>query len=209
MSVLISDEDYKEYRTLQHNALFQQKLESVREMKNLRDDIDVPIRKLVAMFALLGCTPLWSCCGFDYDGQPMHKTHEYGNIYIRLLYNEQYRKIAQKLFDEKIIEKKIDSVLDISSDKWIILRENQLYCDFDYVITKTSYPWSMKSCIHYYEYAAIRICELEQAILKLFSNDFADSAILHDTNSMMKQSMNNWQYPILEDWIITKEEIMK
>ena len=81
MSVLISDEDYKEYRTLQHNALFQQKLESVRGMKNLRDDIDVPIRKLVAMFALLGCTPLWSCCGFDYDGQPMHKTHEYGNIY--------------------------------------------------------------------------------------------------------------------------------
>jgi len=161
------------------------------------------------MFALLGCTPLWSCCGFDYDGQPMHKTHEYGNMYIRLLYNEQYRKIAQKLFDEKIIEKKIDSVLDISSDKWIILRENQLYCDFDYVITKTSYPWSMKSCIHYYEYAAIRICELEQAILKLFSNDFADSAILHDTNNMMKQSMNNWQYPILEDWIITKEEIMK
>jgi len=209
MSVLISDEDYKEYRTLQHNALFQQKLESVRGMKNLRDDIDVPIRKLVAMFALLGCTPLWSCCGFDYDGQPMHKTHEYGNMYIRLLYNEQYRKIAQKLFDEKIIEKKIDSVLDISSDKWIILRENQLYCDFDYVITKTSYPWSMKSCIHYYEYAAIRICELEQAILKLFSNDFADSAILHDTNNMMKQSMNNWQYPILEDWIITKEEIMK
>lgn len=212
MPVLISDKDYNEYRILQHNALFQQKLESVRGMKNLKNDIDVPIRNLVAMFALLGCNPLWSCCGFDYDGQPLHKTHEYGNTYIRLLNNEQSRKIANILVIKQVIEKQITSISEISSDKWVGRQLGgyiQLNCDFDYEINKTQYPWSIKSCIHYCEYALIRIRELEQAILTLFSDDFADTAVLHDTNGKYKQHIYNWQYPILEDWIITKEDIIR
>ena len=211
MSILISDEDYNEYRVLQHNALFQQKLESIRGLKNLKDDIDIPIRKLVVMFALLGCKPLWSCCGFDYDGQPMHKTHEYGNAYIRLLNNKQSCKVADRLFDEKVIEKRVTDISEIDSDRWVGWQADghlQLHCDFDYVTTKTHYPWSMKSCIHYYEYAVIRIAELEQAMLKLFANEFADTVTLCDTNKYIRQHIHSWQYPALEDWVVTKEDIL-
>jgi hypothetical protein len=211
MPVLISDEDYNEYRILQHNALFQQKLESVRGMKNLKDDIDIPVRNLVAMFALLGCKPLWSCCGFDYDRQPMHKTHEYGDTYIVLTVSKRTLEVIATLINHDVLKLcKQDELLN--TDDWIVWRAGNkllLRCDFDYVTNKTQYPWSMKSCIHYYEYAVIKIQDLERAILKLFGDKFADTAILYDTNNEIKQHLYNWQYPILENWIITKEDIIR
>lgn len=212
MSVLISDEDYNEYQILQHNALFQQKLDSVKALKNLRDDIDLPIRNLVAMFALLGCKPQYSCCGFNYDEQPMHKTHEYGNTYIRLSPIKQTTDVLKILSEEKIIESKVVfDVREISSDNWCVwLNPNfaQLISDFDYKISKDGYPWANKSCIHFYEYAVVKITYLEDAMKKLFIDKFTDEVILVDTNKIIRLKTANWQYPELENWIIKKEEIL-
>jgi len=209
MSVLISDENYKEYMTLQHNALFQQKMDSVRAQTNLKNDIDNPIRNLVAMFALLGCKPLYSCCGFDYDGQPMHKTHEYGSTYIRLSANKSTADTLKKLSEREIIERTLVwDVKDISSDKWIVWatpKFAQLMCDFDYETSKMGYPWAFSSCIHFYEYGVIRINYLESAVKRLFISEFADEIVLKDTNKLQPGA---WQYPVLEDWIIKKEEIL-
>lgn len=212
MPVLISDENYTEYMTLQHNALFQQKMDSVRAQKNLKNDIDKPIRNLVAMFALLGCKPLYSCCGFDYDGQPMHKTHEYGDTYIRLSPTKQTSKTLQKLADNEVIERAVVcSVEDISSDKWCVWvtpHFAQLISDFDYQISKEGYPWASSSCIHFYEHAVINIFYLEKAMKRLFVDEFANEAVLADTNKTQNLCVDNWQYPILEDWVIKKEELL-
>lgn len=210
MPVIISDEDYKEYRVLQHNALFQQKLDSVRGMKNLKDDIDVPIRKLVAMFALLGCEPQWSCCGFDYDGQPMHKTHEYGDVYIALTNSERTLQVMATLINYKII-KLVRVEEPITTNDWYVWRNAQLIImrsDFDYFQTQSNYPWTMHSCIHFSELATIQIYRLEQAILKLFNLEFLESEVLQDTNHQQKKHLYNWQYPTLEDWVVTKEDIL-
>ena len=207
MPVLISDEDYKEYRILQNNSIFQQKLDSVRGMKNLKYDIDLPIRRLVAMFALLGCEPIWSCCGFDYDGQPMHKSHEYGAVYIVLNKNEQTKRVIENLVMLNWVRPKDP---DNGTSRWVCWQNDfwlYLQSDFDYEWGKTQYPWSLKSCLHYCEIGVIQINNLERVLENNFRNDFTDTVILHDSNKRQKERVSNWQYPLLEDWIITKNEI--
>lgn len=206
MPVLISNENYSEYRILQDNSIRQQKLDSVRGMRNLEYDIDLPMRKLVAMFALLGCEPLWSCCGFDYDGQPMHKTHEYGDTYIMFLDDWRIQSILKILLTGK-------KIFDLRGDtsEWIICKQHNLIylrSDFDYEYSRDKYPWSMKHCIHYPELSVSRIKQLEDLLYMYFRDEFVDSVILKDTNRSQKKYTSNWQYPSLEDWAIKKEYIM-
>lgn len=207
MSILISNDDYKEYRVLQNNAIFQQKLNSVRGMNNVKNDIDEPIRTLIAMFALLGCEPIWSCCGFDYEGQPMHKTHEYGSTYIVIGNNTKSQEIIKSLLFTGYLANQHSK-----SDKWETWMKARsqicLQTDFDYFHTKTKYPWATRSCIHFSELALIKIGFLERVLLHDFGSNFADNVILSDGNKEQKKHLRNWQYPILEDWIIKKEEVL-
>ena len=205
MPVTISDKDYEEYRILQHNAIFQEKLRSIKETKSLEYDIDIPIRKLVAMFALLGCEPLWSCCGFDYYGQPMHKTHEYGDSFIVFKNIDRAREIILTLESKGLIVGR-----GSETNKWEVWSINDviyLRTDFDYFHTQSKYPWTMKSCIHYSELALIKINELENALFYFFGEEFVEEVTLSDSNKIQKRTLKNWQYPILEDWIIKKEYI--
>jgi hypothetical protein len=203
MSVLISDVNYKEYMILQHNAIFQEKMDSVNNTKNLKDDIDAPIRNVVGMLALLGCEPMWSCCGFDYDGQPMHKTHEYGDTFVALRSNHITKALIDALKEDKIV---FDVTYD--TDRWETWETNgivYLRSDFDYVHEKTNYPWSKYNCIHYPELAVFRIRELEKFLLRL-KDYFMKSITLSDTNDIYKKRDYNWQYPVLEPWIIKRED---
>lgn len=213
MAVIISDKDYKEYLTLQHNSIFQQKLDSVRSLKSLKEDIDIPIRTLVATFALLGCEPLWSCCGFDYDGQPLHKTHEYGNAFIFFRETNQTQKIVDSLIEHKVVQnKEKGSGMDSKTNDWITYtfeRRIHLASNFDYYQKKSDYPWSKNSCIHYPELAIIQINGLGWHVCKLFSNELLDTVTLHDTNKRYKDNLVDWQYPVLEDWIIHKEDVFR
>jgi len=206
MPVLISDVDYSEYRILQHNLIHQQKLDSAKGMKKLENDIDVPMKKLIALFALLGCSPMWSCCGFDYDEQPIHKTHEYGAVFVAFKPTPKTANVLDTMLLKGAIVKQTNDTW-----KWEVwqVEGNVIYLrsDFDYNHEKTQYPWSMKSCIHYPELSLIMIDYLEKAILKIFPpEEFADEVILSDTNGRYKKNMPNWQYPSLEDWIIKKSD---
>lgn len=206
MPVLISDEAYKEYRILQNTAIFQQKLDSVRGMVNLKNDIDIPMRKLVAMFALLECSPMWSCCGFDYDRQPMHKTHEYGNTYLALQYTMRTRSILKILVAGKWIRPRSDN-----TDQWEFWINNgvlYLRSDFDFFHRKNQYPWAMNNCIHFSELAVSKIRELEILTVGYFGDEFRDSVVLKDTNINQKRVVQNWQYPTLEDWTVTLSDVL-
>jgi len=206
MSVLISNEDYKEYMVLLNTAKFQMKINSVNGTHNLKDDIDVPMRKLVAIFALLKCEPLWSCCGFDYNGQPLHKTHEYGNCYIALRNIERTQQIIQALKDSNIV---FDLKGDTSNwETWIQGHVVYLRSDFDYFHKKSEYPWSMTSCIHYSELSLIYINRLEKQLLLQFGNELLNEVTLCDTNKNQKINLKHWQYPILEDWTIKIEDLV-
>ena len=204
MSVTISDQDYKEYQIMLHNVVRQHKLDSVRGLNNLKDDIDIPIRNIIVMLALLGCEPMWSCCGFDYDGQPIHKTHEYGGIYIMLRDTTQANKIVFELMDKGVVFERNDK-----TDKWTTWKfQGAIYLksNFNYFHKKTEYPWTMTSCLHYPELAMFKIKELED-ILYSARESFNFEATISDTNIRYKDRFPNWQYPVLEDWIITLDDV--
>jgi hypothetical protein len=206
MSVLISDDDYKEFMILQSNAVFQQKLRSVEGMNTLENDIDKPIKRLVAMFALLDCKPLWSCCGFDYPEQPMHKTHEYGASFIAFRKNDAVERVITILQAANYV---VD--LESKTNKWEHWTNGHIYLrtDFDYYHSKMDYPWTMRSCIHFPELAIIQIHEMEQMLFKFFGSEFLDEVVLSDTNYKQKKQLRNWQYPVLKDWTIKKEDIFE
>jgi len=203
MPVLISDNEYMEYQTVLGNIKHQKMLDSVRGLSSVREDIDVPMLNLVAMFALLECSPLWSCCGFDYDGQHIHKTHEYGGAYIAMRKNEKSLSVVDELIKNQAVFFRA-----VETDKWTTWTDSFVYVktDFDYFHAKSEYPWSNKSCIHYPELAVIKILELERALFSM-KDKFVDSAVLHDTNSKYKEVNYNWQYPGLEDWIVTTADL--
>src|SRR3990167_10289827 len=93
----LTEQEFQEYLNLRSLYSREKMLESVRSVRCLRDDIDQPIRNCVAYLALLGCNPVWSCCGFDYIGQPIHKSHEYGSSGFCLTDNEQTRRLSESL----------------------------------------------------------------------------------------------------------------
>jgi hypothetical protein len=40
---------------------------------SLEEDVDTPMKKIMVMLALLEVKTYFSCCGFNYNGQPVHK----------------------------------------------------------------------------------------------------------------------------------------
>jgi hypothetical protein len=174
-------------------------------MNKLEYDIDIPMKCLIAMFTLLGCETRWCCCGFDYESQPMHKTHEYGNVFIIFHSTKRIKEIINALIIKEIVVNR-----GSKTDKWEYWEMGDaiyLRSDFDYYHEESKYPWSIKSCIHYPELSLIKIDELEKALVINFKGEFADEATLSDANKISKSIMKNWQYPILEDWIIKKSDI--
>lgn len=205
MPVTISDDEYKEYMILRQTDLYQKKIASAKAQDTLENDIDLPIRRLVAMFALLGCDVRWSCCGFDYEGQPLHKSHEYGNLYLVFETNERLKTILNWLINQGVVTNTTKETIQWST--WEVKNFTYLCSDFDFDWNRISYPWSMTNSIHYSELAAISINILEKFLYALREN-FADNAVLIDTNQRQKERVANWQYPILKPWIILKEYVI-
>lgn len=50
-------------------------------MKNLKDLIDKPILKTVALLNILGFKTVWSCCGYNYPGD-VNRCHQMGQSYF-------------------------------------------------------------------------------------------------------------------------------
>ena len=98
---IISDRSYREYQLLKAHYDRDTIAKSIGSVTNLEQDVDEPIKTCVMGFSLLGCNPIWSCCGFDYDGQPIHKRHRYGCEYFILEYNLRTSSILER-FNQSI-----------------------------------------------------------------------------------------------------------
>jgi len=199
MILTITDEEYQEYQHLKgiHTRELIQK--SLNGVTRLEDDVDVPIKRCVMAFALMGCQPVWSCCGFDYAGQAIHKSHQYGRCYFILGNNYKTSSLIHTiLFDSQgllgasywEISNKSDSMVD-------------LHCTFSNMIPQ----WDDKDSLHYSEQIVQHIQCLEKWLMG-FSSLFQESAVIKDTNKAYKDVFQSWQYPVREDWVITKEDLL-
>ena len=185
-----SEDEYEEYRNLKRQAERIQIFDSMQKVTNLEDDIDLPIKRCVAAFALLGCQPRWSCCGFDYVGQPLHKYHQYGRIYFILAHNP---------FSEQLCK----NITESSSWEYTVCDNGTI--DFRLDATNVIPQWNDPQCPHYHEPFAAYIQHLETYLYQL-QDLFADQATLCDTNNIMTDVLPNWQYKPMEPWIIRKED---
>ena len=184
----ISEAELEELRLLRKHYGQEAIQKSIRSLVCARDDVDEPIRKCVAAFALLGCQPIWSCCGYDYVGQPIHKSHQYGRIFFILLSPSR----SSSVFDRFGMEdwKLLRNVADLGFS---------FHLDFRNIIPQ----WDNVKSIHYPEAPVVQIHYLEKFLFSL-SDEFMSEVMLEDTNLHYATQFTYWQYPILEPWVIKK-----
>lgn len=188
----LTDRQYEEYKNLKKWAKKEKVWVSAKGIEYLEYDVDAPIKKSVAMLALLGLEPLFSCCGFDYHGQPYHKSHQYGEPYIMVKDNQISRSWLTMGENGNIgrgwrIRKHVKGTLII-----IFKAQGNPY-------------WRKKDCIHFSEESAIGIANLESMLSGLKENFFS-GIVLEDTNQNYKKSgVRHWQYPPKKPWVIKKE----
>lgn len=188
----ITEKQYEEYRNLKRWAKREKVWTSANSIQYLEDDVDAPIKKCVAMCALLGLEPLFSCCGFDYHGQPYHKSHQYGEPYIMLQENETSKQWLTMGTKEKLV------------GGWTIRKFIKGTILLEHKISGNPH-WRKKDCIHFAEEIVIGITLLERALLGL-SEHFLPSIVLPDTNQNYKKNgVRYWQYPPKKPWVIKKE----
>ena len=208
MSVLISENEYKELQGLRNHYKRENNLKSANSMKSLENDIDLPIKTIIGMFALMGCWPKFSCCGFDYEGQPIHKTHEYGNAYVMLDDNYNTEEVVKFLVGEELL---VETTTEKTSQwrTWKIEKHKQVFVAlaFDWLESKREYPWTKTNCIHYAEKGVIGLDYLKKHLYRL-RKSFLEEITLIDTNKQQHKNLAYWQYPALKSWKINKEELI-
>ena len=189
-------EQYQEYQQLKKKYESDLLFESIRSV-SLEFDIDEPIKTCVMALALLECRPSWSCCGFNYEGQLIHKYHQYGRCYFILDNAERALSIYNTMVNRHIPYYTQWQVNPIGAGI-------DLHFDFKNVIPQ----WDDEKCIHYAEQASLYIAGLEQFLMSL-SEIFIDSFEMTDSNQLFRGYTKHWQYPAKEPWTITKKDLLE
>lgn len=189
----IKKEEFNEFQEYKKWKRKRKIREAVERVEFLEDDIDAPIRNCVAMTALLGASPIFSCCGFDYADQPEHKSHQYGNPYIKFRLTENSLNLCLLIHN--------------SLPFWRIKIEDVGTIDLE-VIVKGNPHWRNDECIHFSEECVIVIGRLEKLLWGLEKN-MSEGVVLCDTNDASRKGNKYWQYPPKKEWEIKKYEIEK
>ncbi len=192
----LTDAEFEEFQALRAYHKRQLMLESAGDV-SLEQDIDGPIRRCVMAFALLGCEPEWSCCGFDYTGQPIHKWHEYGRTFFNLVANPKSLDVV-----ERFMRLGMGTAWKAEPYTQNGVRMIALSADFAHID-----QWNDKDCIHYPEPATHNIMVLQEYLMSR-SAGFQDEVILRDSNVASQGHFKHWQYPPKADWVIRKSDLL-
>lgn len=198
----ITNEQLEEYKMLRRRYGFDAIRASVLSCAGLEDDIDTPIKRVVMALALLGCEPLWSCCGFDYVGQPIHKEHQSERAWVVLRDNERTRWLAAKIIIDGLPYKAYANTWKVDFFEHYGDRKASLYSD---IVDRNS--WPDPDCIHFSEPGAISIQILEDFLLGL-KDEMAETVTLADTNAEFRERYASWQYPPKAPWVICKSDLL-
>ena len=185
----ITKADYEDFQRLRKWEKKTRVRDSAKLIENLEDDIDLPIRKCVALLALLGCKPLYSCCGFDYDGQPFHKSHQYGIPYIKLLADNPAFSFVYNLT-------RIGTPWFCKTSRGVV----DVLCEI-----KGNPHWRAEECIHFAEECIFVIDWMEKYLVS-FKTAMMEEVVLEDSNKRALEIHKNWQYPSKSPWKILKSD---
>lgn len=160
---------------------------------NLQVHIDDPIKKTVVGLSLLGFTTYMSCCGFNYEGSQVKKTHLTGKTYVYL--------DAEEIFASSDLKEKLCD-LSLRSGWRFDLLAGQKYIDFYGEKWPENHAWANKDAVHFYEKAVLNIYALNKAI-EIWQPKFKEYAYVRDGNHEYKALSTYWQYKPAESWHVT------
>jgi hypothetical protein len=132
-----------------------------------------------------------SCCGFDYKGSQVKKSHLTGKPYLYLE--------AESLFASPKLKEILCDICLRSDWKFDNLRGG--YVDFYSQEWPKGHPWSSKDEVHFYERAVLNIYNLNEA-LKVWKDSFREYAYIRDGNHKYKSLSTYWQYEPAETWFV-------
>lgn len=164
--------------------------------KNLRDNIDEPIRRCIAGMALLGFKTVFSCCGFNYKGQPKDRSHLIGKPYMYLEYTASSFQYLPLL---------------MMSTSWRLnFLTGRKFDFFGQGWNGSNHIWNKEESIHHYEAAAIQIQSLENRLTTdpFFLRHMLDEVEIVDGNHEYKKQVKHWQIDGSEPWLVTKENFL-
>lgn len=169
----------------------------------LEDCIDTPIKKCVALLNLLGLETVWSCCGFDYEGQ-RNKDHVPGSPQIFIKANSKSFNLLLKIVDYELF--KVQNAWN-AMIKCMQLQEPTfiLFCQFP---MNKGGLWDTQNSPHFHERPVMCITFLEHRLLQ-FKDKMKNKVVLTDMNKTMKDITPIWGMNYMEDWIIRKEDWVK
>jgi hypothetical protein len=167
-------------------------------LNNLEDHIDEPIKKCVVGLALLGFTPIFSCCGFNYHGEKIRKDHFLNKPYIYIDYSKMTSELKEVLLDICF------------KSRWSIGISGANCVDFHGWKWEKEHPWSADGCLHKPEMNVISLRELEK-VLETYRPKFQEQALIRDGNDVWKKDLGlkHWQYAPSESWWVTPDTFDK
>lgn len=166
--------------------------------KHLEYHIDDPIKKCVVGMALLGFTPLMSCCGFEYKGEKVKKTHLLDKPYIYL--------DVDKVFESSGMCRNLLNLAKSANWKLNFSSPSAYFIDFHGLGWENNHPWKTEGCPHRHEMPNISISQLEKAI-EVWKDHFLPKVEIIDGNKKYTElfKLKYWQYEPTESWIVTPE----
>ncbi len=159
----------------------------------LEYNIDAPIKKAVVGLSLLGFETIFSCCGFNYDGQDeyMKKDHIKNMPYIYLKYNPGN-------FDAKLFMQ----IMNESGWKIEFVHPNTI--NF-FGVQNDRFPWSNPSSPHNYELPLLNILRLNSVIktyLIKAVTTVEHSVVIRDGNRLYPSIY--WQQKPKIEWVVSR-----
>jgi hypothetical protein len=168
----------------------------------VKDHIDAPLLKTIAMMNLWGLRTTWCCVGWGYENEKVKKDHA---VCLQIFIHA----------DSQAVDK-ITRFLDTDEMTFV---SNLLF--FRFVKQSRQQPmivltgpardpngmWQKEGSPHAHEYPNMIIDALNRRLLN-FVDEFASSATIHDQNAVAKETMPHWSYEPSADWTFTKEEIL-
>lgn len=176
-------------------------------MDSVRDYIDAPIRRAVALMNLFGFQTTYSCCGFNYENQNdvMIKDHVLGSTYIRFIADEKTYPKLLKLLNCPIFASQRAWICNIRLANGCNKVEASIYCNFN--TSDNNSIWSKGDSPYFHERINCVIKILEDHLLT-FRDEFIEVVDIHDYNKTIIEDYPYWQQTPKGVWNITKQYIL-
>lgn len=166
-----------------------QETRPIQSPLTLVNHIDAPILKSVIGLALLGFQPVFSCCGFDYKGAEVPKSHLTNKPYVYLKYGVGC----------------MNRLVDIATSAgWGMSFLGKQFVDFHGYGWSGPHPWNNPTSPHRSETCVLAIKALNDT-LGQFKPYFSSSVVLRDGNALYKldKGIKYWQYEPVADMTFT------